>query len=461
MFQFKGEYRVPEAPTDNKEIEIPIRSTTYEGKELRYRTPNSLTEWRVDSLFLEEPDTVRWLSCMKEGEVLIDIGANVGMYSTLAAVGRNVRVYAFEPESQNHSLLNQNIYLNEVSDKVTAYCVALSDTSGLSMLYLGHMDAGGAFHSSGEALDFNLEPLHTPFVQGCVLMTLDQLVEQGTVPVPAHIKLDVDGFEYKVVNGMMNTIRNPAVKSVAIELNPGLPEHQQVFKQMADLGFSYFENQRAESCLEEGPFKDIGNVIFYRAPWPEYEELYQRQIGPMRVEKSVRQMLKNIEKASQSMATTSIVINDIFPTEFYQNLLKNLPDKSLYTTVESTEYGSTEEVDLKTFKLDDAYINRLPGSEMPFWSQLTYELKSSELIHKIVDIFEGQLPQLDVKQLKFTAAIFCGDEKELRNLSAKSLISLCFDLDGGNNLLASIEGRGLESVDGYSNQHILLCTIDI
>ncbi|MBV1959816.1 MAG: FkbM family methyltransferase [Pseudomonadales bacterium] len=104
-----------------------------------------MTEWRVDTFFLDEPDTVRWLSCMKEGEVLIDIGANVGMYSTLAAIGRNVRVYAFEPESQNHNLLNQNIYLNNISDKVNAYCVALSDTSGLSMLYPGRMDAGARF----------------------------------------------------------------------------------------------------------------------------------------------------------------------------------------------------------------------------------------------------------------------------------------------------------------------------
>ena len=451
-----------EAPTENKEVEIPIRATAYEGKELRYRTPNSLTEWRVDTLFLEEPDTVRWLSCMKQGEVLIDIGANVGMYSTLAAVGRNVRVYAFEPESQNHSLLNQNIYLNNVSDKVTAYCVALSDTSGLSMLYLGHMDAGGAFHSSGEALDFNLEPLNTPFVQGCVLMTLDQLVEEGTVPVPDHIKLDVDGFEYKVVNGMMNTIRNPTVKSVAIELNPALPEHQQVFRQMADLGFTYFENQRAESCLEEGPFKDIGNVIFYRAPWPEYEELYQRQIGPMRVEKSIRQMLTNIEQAitRQSEPVTSLAIDEKFPAEFYQNLVKNLPEEHLYTDVDSALDDSTEEADLRVFKLESSYINRLPGSEIPFWSQLIYQLGSMDMIQQIINIFKDQLPQLEVKKLKVAVAIVHGDEKAMRNLSEKSSFSLSFNLEGLNNVLVRLKNGTLENRVGFSSQRILLCTVD-
>ncbi|MBV1916295.1 MAG: FkbM family methyltransferase [Pseudomonadales bacterium] len=442
-----------QAPTQNKEVEIPIRTTAYEGKELRYRTPNSLTEWRVDSLFLEEPDTVRWLSCMKEGEVLIDIGANVGMYSTLAAAGRGMQVYAFEPESQNHSLLNQNIYLNDLSDKVTAYCVGLSDTSGLSKLYLGHMDAGGAFHSSGEALDFNLEPLHTPFVQGCILMTLDQMVEDGTIPMPDHIKLDVDGFEYKVVNGMMNTIRNSKVKSVAIELNPNLPEHQQVFEQMAELGFTYFENQRAESCLEEGPFRNIGNVIFYRAPWPEYEELYQRQIGPMRVEKSIGQMLKNIAKNSLQLdSEKTVLIENVFPEEFYQNLLNNLPNENLYDSIGGTS--------LKTFKLDASYINRLPGSEIPFWSQLSYELGSTELAEKIVEVLAGKLPQLDIKQQRFGVAIVCGEKQQLRNLAMKSAFALCFNLDGSNNLLASVEGGALENIDNGFGQQMLLCTMD-
>ena len=440
-----------QAPTQNKEVEIPIRTTAYEGKKLRYRTPNSLTEWRVDSLFLEEPDTVRWLSCMKEGEVLIDIGANVGMYSTLAAAGRNMQVYAFEPESQNHSLLNQNIYLNNLSDKITAYCVGLSDISGLSKLYLGHMDAGGAFHSSGEALDFNLEPLHTPFIQGCVLMTLDQMVEDGTIPMPDHIKLDVDGFEYKVVNGMMKTIRNLKVKSVAIELNPNLPEHQQVFEQMAELGFTYFENQRAESCLEEGPFKNIGNVIFYRAPWPEYEELYQRQIGPMRVEKSITQMLKNIsENPLQRDPEKISLIENAFPEEFYQNLLNNLPNEDLYDSIDGTS--------LKIFKLDASYINRLPGSEIPFWSQLEYELGSND---QVIGLVEGLFPQLDAKKLKLTAVIVQGDETQLNSFSAKSLIALHFNLDGGNDALLNVQGRGLEAGNGFSSQHRLIYTIDI
>ncbi|MBL4584308.1 MAG: FkbM family methyltransferase [Pseudomonadales bacterium] len=458
-----------DAPTENVEVEIPIRTTMYEGKELRYKTPNSLTQWRVDTLFLEEPDTVRWISCMKEGEVLIDIGANVGMYSTLAAVGRNLRVYAFEPESQNHSLLNQNIYLNQVSEKVSGYCVALSDTSGLSQLYLGHMDAGGAFHSSGEALDFNLEPLNTPFVQGCVLMTLDQLVEEGTIPLPDHIKLDVDGFEYKVVNGMMNTIHNQKVKSVAIELNPNLVEHQKVFQQMAELGFEYFENQRAESCLEDGPFKDIGNVIFYRAPWFEYETLYKTQIGPMRVQKSVAKMLKNLEQATNitkatkatnvskvsreqgDEAATNIVINNIFPAEFYQNLLTNIPSDNAFVCAETTNTA-------KTFELNATFINCLPGAAIPFWSQLSYELNSNETLRSIVDACLGQNAQTQQQIFKSTAVIVRAASPTLTHQPG-ALITLWFDLNGANHLTVCTGACALAAIDKNAEADMLKLVI--
>ena len=443
-----------EAPQKSIEIEIPIGTTQFEGKPMRYRTPNNLTEWRVDTLFLEEPDTVRWLSCMEPGEVLIDIGANVGMYSTLAAIGRGMRVFAFEPESQNYSLLNQNIYLNDVADKVTAFCGALSDTDGLSTLHLAHMDAGGAFHASGESLDFNLEPMRSSFAQGCVLMTLDRLVEQGTVPMPDHIKLDVDGFEHKVVNGMMNTIKNPKVKSVAIELNPTLAEHRQVFSQMAELGFSYFDNQRAESCLEEGPFKDIGNVIFYRPSWPAYEALYQCQIGPMRVEKSISEMAEKIEQTPPlDSATDHFIVEDIFPAEFYQNLLNNLPSEELY----KSEQGKT----LKVFNLDETDINRLPGSEMPFWSQLNYELNSVGFLSKIATAFEGKLTQSDSNNLKLSASIVRGAELELSQMVEKPLISLCFSLDGDNRLLAYSQSSGVSNIEKLSSKQVLVCSITV
>ena len=71
--------------------------------------------------------------------MLLDCGANVGMYSVWAAATRRARVVAFEPESQNYAILNRNILINNLTDRVTAYCMGLSDSSGLSTLHMADL----------------------------------------------------------------------------------------------------------------------------------------------------------------------------------------------------------------------------------------------------------------------------------------------------------------------------------
>ena len=111
-------------------------------------------------------------------------------------------MYAFEPEAQNYAVLNRNIQLNDVASRVRAYCMGLSDATGLSVLNMADMRVGGSNHSVGEALDFEHKPMQTNFVQGCYAAKLDELVAADAIPVPNHIKIDVDGFEPKVIAGV-------------------------------------------------------------------------------------------------------------------------------------------------------------------------------------------------------------------------------------------------------------------
>ena len=101
---------------------------------------------------------------------------------------------------------------------------------------------------------------------------------------------------------------------------------------------------------------------------------------------------------------------------------------------------------------------------MPFWSQLAYQLGSTDMIMQIIDMLEGQLPQLsqvNVKQPKVAVAIVRGDEESVRNLSKKSAVSLSFNLDGSNNLLVSVNNERLENSADFLSQHILLCTVGL
>ncbi|MDP1682151.1 MAG: FkbM family methyltransferase [Burkholderiales bacterium] len=242
----------------------PTQQIPYADGSVIYVTPNRYTSWRVTSFFEKEPDTLAWITTFQSGDVLVDVGANVGMYSIWAAKTRGVRVFAFEPESQNYALLNKNIFLNGLSTLVMAYCCALSDEHRFSTLFLSAFMPGGSCHTFGQELDFNLQPLESAFTQGCYSVTLDELVLNGAVPVPNHIKIDVDGLEHKVLAGCQDTLRNSLLRSVLVEINQGLPEHRAIVEQMVGLGFSYDDDQVNTAVRKEGAFKGVGNYVFQR-----------------------------------------------------------------------------------------------------------------------------------------------------------------------------------------------------
>jgi len=236
-----------------------------DGLEVAFTTVNQVTAWRVQSAMSKEPGTIEWIDGFAPGEVLVDVGANIGLYALCAARFRGARVFAFEPESQNYALLNQNIHRNRLHASVTAYCIALSDETGYSTLYLSEFQPGGSCHTFGEALNPDRAPMAAvAFRQGSHATTLDRLVGEGVLPVPQHIKIDVDGIEHKVVRGAAQTLRDARVRSVLVEINTKLDEHWGVVDSMLELGFAYSEAEAARARRKEGPFAGTGNYVFRR-----------------------------------------------------------------------------------------------------------------------------------------------------------------------------------------------------
>ncbi len=256
--------RAQAKPAAAPESEIHSAIIRHNDVEIAFATPNYATRWRVDTFFTKEPDTIEWIAGFKPDEVLIDIGANVGMYTIWAAMTRAARVYAFEPESQNYAILYQNIVRNKLSKRVVGYCAALSDETRFSLLYLSEFVTGGSIHTFGEELDFKLQPRPSAIAQGCIATTLDHLVGAGIVPVPDHIKIDVDGLEHKVLAGCRSVLADPKVKSVLIEINTNLKEHRALILDMGKLGFSYSQDQVKRSVRTEGAFAGVANHVFRR-----------------------------------------------------------------------------------------------------------------------------------------------------------------------------------------------------
>ena len=132
---------------------------------------------------------------VKPGMVIYDIGANVGFYSILGAqlAGPNGSVIAFEPFHRNVEYIRKHIDLNQFKN-IKVMEVAVSNVNGSVFFEPGISIATGHLSKTG-----SLE------VQS---ISLDKLFNDGTLPAPDVIKVDVEGAELDVFTGAQELIKN-------------------------------------------------------------------------------------------------------------------------------------------------------------------------------------------------------------------------------------------------------------
>lgn len=214
----------------------------------------------------KEPETIEWLETFKDGEVFWDIGANVGVYSLYAALLNKVQTFDFEPSAANYFILNRNIKINQFAKKITAFCLALGDKSELSHLFMGDEgeELGGALNQFGAALDWDGKPFKAAFTQGMIGYSVDDLISTFNIGFPNHIKIDVDGIEDKVIVGCSQTLADPRVKSVLIELNVERKDYcGRVIADIENAGMK-LESRRHAAMFDSGQWSSFYNHIFVR-----------------------------------------------------------------------------------------------------------------------------------------------------------------------------------------------------
>lgn len=374
----------------------------YAGHRIVFTTPNKMTAWRVNSLFKKEPDTIRWIESMTPGSTLVDIGANVGMYSVFSAVTRQIKVYAFEPESQNYALLNANVAANGLSEQVLAFPLALSDAMQLDRLYLSEFTPGGSCHSFADEVGFDLKPRRAAFTQGAFSVTLDQVVESGAVPVPDYIKLDVDGIEHKVLEGARKTLANPKVKELLVELNTHLPEHTAVIDRLHALGFSYEDSQVKGALRKGGAFEGVGEFIFRRqeaGAQVDFSRTYR--IAPPLAARSravMHHVLQQVERAEViERPFPYLVVDNIFPADYYAEMLANFPSHESLRSISET--GRVRQ-DLYKERLcvlftEEEFL-RMTGPQQRFWRELASWMYTDQFLNYFVYKFHRYLePRID------------------------------------------------------------------
>lgn len=160
---------------------------------------------------------------LRPGMVFVDVGANIGYYTTLAAkiVGSSGRVIAFEPDSHNYDLLKRNVRHNRLNN-CTLHNMALGASSGVACIYSSSVNYGDhRVYDSGDERPASKVQIDTA----------DALFEREGIGRVDVLKMDVQGFEQRVLEGMqltLNKINNMVILSEfwpdGLRLSGGSPD---------------------------------------------------------------------------------------------------------------------------------------------------------------------------------------------------------------------------------------------
>ena len=195
----------------------------------------------------EKAETLFFRSTCRDGMTFLDVGANLGYYTALAAraVGPNGRVLAVEPDPDSFGYLEQTIAANAVGN-VQAFPVAASDAPATLPLYISTDNRGdNRLYASGE---------DRPQVE-VAARPLDALLRENKIDKVDLIKIDVQGYEPRVIAGLRETITASPNLTLLTEFWPqGIDEAgedaNEFLQTLRELGLTLHELQPDGSLAE-------------------------------------------------------------------------------------------------------------------------------------------------------------------------------------------------------------------
>ena len=232
--------------------------------------PNRLVEWRVDTFFTKEPETLEWIDGFEKKDNLIfwDIGANIGLYSIYNVIkNKNSVSISFEPSSSNLRVLTRNVSINKLENNIKVFPLPLTNKDNqFQIMNESDFIEGGSLNSFGEKFNFEGKIFENKMNYQILGTSINYLIENNTLEIPDYIKIDVDGIEHFILEGASKYLENKKIKSLSIEINENFKEqYKQVMEIMKKSNFKILHKKHNKDLISaESKYSKIFNYIFIR-----------------------------------------------------------------------------------------------------------------------------------------------------------------------------------------------------
>jgi FkbM family methyltransferase len=218
---------------------------------------------------------------LKEGDVALDIGANIGYYVLIESqlVGKKGHVYAVEPVLSTFKQMQKNVRLSNSTNVSTFQLAFGAERKEKSEIYVS--GKSNLSSMSREAVGGTLE-----YAQEVVMETVDSFLKDKAPP--NIVRMDVEGFEYEIIKGMSETLKGNL--KILVELHP-LPKYMkpgkmdEIFQMLEQnnfkVRFAVFEDKVEENRLIRFLLKKAGNklpIINFNMSIPEFKKTLKENI---------------------------------------------------------------------------------------------------------------------------------------------------------------------------------------
>jgi len=211
--------------------------------DIQFLARNSTELEQYSKLGVREIETREWIKSFTNHGTFLDIGANIGLFSLMASRYKpEIKVVSIEPHIPSFETLFQNIKLN-ASVNVHPVNTAFAERTEVGVFNYMKLVSGTAKSVFGNPIDFQGRSFAPQYECPSISYSADDFFRCFELEYPNYVKIDVDGIELSVLNGMDDILKSKKLRSIMVEANSRIMEDEI----RSFLGFYGFKVDRVQN----------------------------------------------------------------------------------------------------------------------------------------------------------------------------------------------------------------------